>query len=202
MNTNERGLSLIKFYESLHDGDLKLVGLQPKMDPRGIWTEGYGRAMRFDNGEFIIGISNKSIAYSRQTIRTEKEAEQAFMSDIKIYENIVLRKVKRTLNSNQFSAVVSHTYNTGGSSTLFRLINENAPDKEIREWFEQHYIKSDGVIYNGLIKRRKAEADLFFKSDESSKPTIEKIPSNFFKDLYNIVRNYWKIEQPKIALCQ
>lgn len=30
---------LIKHYESLHDGDLSAIGLQPKMDCLGIWTD-------------------------------------------------------------------------------------------------------------------------------------------------------------------
>ena len=53
MKTNNEGIKLIKDFESLHDGDLTLIGLQPKMDPIGIWTEGYGRAMRDKKGNFI-----------------------------------------------------------------------------------------------------------------------------------------------------
>jgi len=37
---NDNLIKLIVRYESLHDGDLKQIGLQPKMDPIGIWTEG------------------------------------------------------------------------------------------------------------------------------------------------------------------
>ena len=33
-------VKLVSHYEGLHDGDLSKVGLQPKMDPIGIWTEG------------------------------------------------------------------------------------------------------------------------------------------------------------------
>lgn len=35
---NEAGISLIKEFESLHDGDLSVIGLQPKQCPAGIWT--------------------------------------------------------------------------------------------------------------------------------------------------------------------
>ncbi|MDR6527433.1 GH24 family phage-related lysozyme (muramidase) [Chryseobacterium rhizosphaerae] len=38
MRTSQRGIDLIKEFESLHDEDLKKPGLQPKMDPVGIWT--------------------------------------------------------------------------------------------------------------------------------------------------------------------
>lgn len=33
---NDNLIKLISHYESLHDGDLKMIGLQPKMDPVGI----------------------------------------------------------------------------------------------------------------------------------------------------------------------
>ena len=46
MKTGTKGIELIKSFESLHDGDLSKIGLQPKMCPAQIWTEGYGRAMR------------------------------------------------------------------------------------------------------------------------------------------------------------
>jgi lysozyme len=38
MKTSNVGIQLIQEFESLHDGDLTMIGLQPKMDPVGIWT--------------------------------------------------------------------------------------------------------------------------------------------------------------------
>ena len=55
MKTSNIGIELIKEFESLHDGDLSIIGLQPKMCPAGIWTEGYGHAMRDNKGNFIKG---------------------------------------------------------------------------------------------------------------------------------------------------
>jgi len=163
MKTNLEGVKLIKEFESLHDGDLTLIGLQPKMDPIGIWTEGYGRAMRDKKGNFIKGATNKKLAYDNITIRTIAEAEKALIQDLSPREEIVSQNIKVSLTSNQFSALVSYIYNTGGSSTLYRLINNNASDKEIRTWFETKYITADGKTLPGLIRRRKAEADLYFK---------------------------------------
>ena len=48
MRTSERGMNLIKKYEGLHDGDLKAIGLQPKMCPANVWTEGWD-CKRVDN---------------------------------------------------------------------------------------------------------------------------------------------------------
>lgn len=163
MKTNDEGIKLIKNFESLHDGDLSIIGLQPKMDPIGIWTEGYGRAMKDKNGNFIKGIKNKSLAYSSITIKTELEALKALSEDLIPREKIVLKNLRIPINSNQFSALVSYVYNTGGSSTLYKLINNKASDKEIRTWFETKYITADGKTLPGLIRRRKAEADLYFK---------------------------------------
>jgi lysozyme len=159
---NKKGIALIKKFESLHDGDLKKIGLQPKMDPVGIWTEGYGRAMRDKKGKFIKGAANKDLAYALQTINTEAEAEAALLIDLRTYEDIVERKVKVPITENQRSALVSHTYNTGGSATLFDLINKKALSGEIFHWFTSKYITADGVKLNGLVNRRKAEAELFF----------------------------------------
>lgn len=159
---NKKGIELIKSFESLHDGDLKATGLQPKQDPIGIWTEGYGRAMRDKNGNYIRGNLNKDLAFKSATIHTPEEAEKALIEDLKTYEYIVDRKVSVPLTENQRAALVSHTYNTGGSGTLFSLINKKASDKEIYTWFTTKYITAGGIKLNGLVRRRKAEADLFF----------------------------------------
>lgn len=162
MKTGTKGIELIKSFESLHDGDLNQIGLQPKMCPAGIWTEGYGRAMRDSKGNFLKGIANKEIAFKSAKIKTEAQAEKALLEDLKIYEEVVHKKVSIDLTQNQFDALVSHTYNTGGSSTLFQLVNEKSSEKNIRRWFETKYITGGGVRMKGLIRRRKAESDLFF----------------------------------------
>lgn len=159
---NKAGLDLIKHFESLHDGDLKQIGLQPKMDPIGIWTEGWGRVIRDKKGKVVRGASNKELAYKCATIKTEEQADKAFLEDLKVYEVQVLRKVSVTLTENQLAALTSHTYNTGGSETLFRLINQKAHKNDIYNWFVTKYITADGVALNGLKRRREAEAKLFF----------------------------------------
>lgn len=162
MKTSQKGIDLIKEFESLHDGNLKKVGLQPKMDPIGIWTEGYGRAMRDDKGNFLKGEANRSLAEKRASVSNEREAEEALRQDLGVYERIVSSRIKIAITQNQYDALVSHTYNTGGSETLFNLINKRADPKAIENWFLTKYITADGVKLKGLIRRRKAEAHLFF----------------------------------------
>jgi lysozyme len=163
MRTSINGLNIIKESESLHDGDLSIIGLQPKMCPSRIWTEGYGRAMRNKNGEFLKDLKDRKEAYDNITIHTKEEAEKALAEDVTIFERIVSTKIKISLNQNQFDALVSYTYNTGGSDTLFKLINKKAPEEQIRKWFETKYITGNGVKLPGLVKRRKKESDLFFR---------------------------------------
>lgn len=163
MRTSINGINLIKEFEGLHDGDLSTIGLQPKMCPAQIWTEGYGKAMRDENGNFLKGLKDKTKAYAGITIHNEAEANSELIKSLSSRELTVSKKIKVPLTQNQFDALVSHTYNTGGSDTLFKLINKKAPEDQIRRWFETKYVTSGKVRLPGLVRRRKAEADLFFK---------------------------------------
>ena len=160
MKTSEKALLLIKNFEGLHDGDLSKIGLQPKMCPAGIWTEGWGRAMRDKNGDFIRGAANKALAYANISIRTIAEADAALLVDVAAREHVVLQRLKVNVTQGAFDLLVSHTYNTGGSNTLFSMFNAKAPIKKIIAWNNAHYIKGDGKVLPGLITRRAAESKL------------------------------------------
>jgi lysozyme len=60
MSVNQATINLIKHFESLHDGDLSKIGLQPKQDCAGIWTVGYGHALRNNNGAYLRGAKDKA----------------------------------------------------------------------------------------------------------------------------------------------
>lgn len=163
MKTSQTGIDLIKFFEGLHDGNLKEIGLQPKMDPVGIWTEGWGRAMLDSKGNFIKGPKNEALAYSRITIKTLEQANKALLHDLVPFELQVLRKLKKKITQQKFDALVVHTYNTGGSSTLFSMTNNNAPSAEIKAWWVSHYVTGRGnpKPLKGLVNRRNAEVKLY-----------------------------------------
>jgi len=162
MKTSDIGISLIKNFESLHDGDLSEIGLQPKLDPIGIWTEGWGNAMRDSKGNFIRGIENKELAYKNITIKTVEEADKRLLLALEPRERIIETKIKVALTQNQFDALISHLYNTGGSDTLYKLINTKAPIDKIKKFWTATYITGGGVKLKGLIARRNAEANLYF----------------------------------------
>jgi lysozyme len=157
MKTGTKGIELIKYFESLHDGDLSKIGLQPKMCPAGVWTEGYGEVIYY-KGKQLKGEENKDIAYSLSMIKTEKEAEERLLKSLVSREKYVTKKCRVPLTQNQFDALVSFVYNTGGSQTLFWMINEGI---DCENWWTTHYIMAGGKILPGLVKRRETEYKLF-----------------------------------------
>ena len=60
-----------------------------------------------------------------------------------------------------FDALVSHAYNTGGSSTLFYYINTGIQDYQ--SWWLNKYITIGGgkEVLKGLVKRRGEELEMF-----------------------------------------
>jgi lysozyme len=154
-------MEIIKHYEGLHDGDLKQIGLQPKMCPAGVWTEGWGHAMIGTDGKFLRGIGNKDKAFKLAKIKTIAEADKQLLIDLSPILLIIQRKIKFPLTENQVDALASFIYNTGGSSALYNLINTKSAD--LYNWWCSHYITGQGSTkpLPGLIYRRKTEAQYF-----------------------------------------
>jgi lysozyme len=161
MRIGGNGLSIEMHYESLNDDDLTIIGLQPKMDPAGIWTSGYGRAIRY-KGAFLRGIENKAIAY-QFTVPDEPTARQNLYDDNANFEDQI-NSLKLNLNQNQFDALVSFIYNLGFtnllSSTLLKRIKTDMPPELITEAFLM-WNKCGGKVLPGLTFRRQTEALLF-----------------------------------------
>jgi lysozyme len=137
--TNSAGIALIKNYEGLH--------LTPYLCPAKIWTIGYGHTRTVRAGLKI----------------TPDQADQMLDDDLRLVERAVQRLVSVPLNDNQFSALVSFTFNVGISnfeqSTLLRLLN--------RGWYEQvpaqltRWNRANGETLGGLSRRRAAEGRLW-----------------------------------------
>jgi len=145
MKTSQIGVDLIKHFEGFKS--------KPYLCPAGIPTIGYGSTRRADGTK--VKLTDNPIS--------EAEAEDLLQSTLIEYENIVTSKLTRPVKQNQFDALVSHAYNTGGSSkTLFGLINTGTNDMLLRTWWVSHYIMGGGKKLNGLIARREAEAKLYF----------------------------------------
>lgn len=148
MKTGQRGLDLIKSFEGWFS--------KPYLDPIGIPTIGYGFTYYLP--------SRKKVTMLDKPI-TMPHGELMLKDILTNYENDVKRLVKKPLNQNQFDALVSFTYNLGatnvGKSTLLKKVNINPNDPTIRDEFMK-WVNAGGKPFNGLIRRRKAEADLYF----------------------------------------
>lgn len=142
MRVSNSGLELIKFFEGLR--------LSAYLCPGKLWTIGYG-SKEIEGRKVLSG----------DTISPEN-AERLLRDDLKRFEEIVNQRIQVSLNQNQFDALVSHTYNTGGSDTLFELINSKATDFAIRNWIETRYTTAKGIPLQGLINRRRKEAEVYF----------------------------------------
>ena len=70
-----------------------------------------------------------------------------------------------TLNDNQYGALVSWTFNVGNgnmeSSDLVRHINGGEDIVAVANDELPLWNKANGKVVNGLVRRRKAELDLF-----------------------------------------
>ncbi|MEG4044479.1 lysozyme [Microcoleus sp. Pol17_C1] len=143
MTINQDGLDLIKSFEGLY--------LDAYLDPVDIWTIGYGH---------IQGV------YEGMTI-TEVQAEELLRKDLAEFEGYVSKAVQVSINDNQFSALVSFTFNLGAGSlfesTLLKLLNQGdfhgAADQFPR------WNKAGGQELPGLTRRRNAERALFLGED-------------------------------------
>ena len=144
---NQAGLDIIKHFE----------GFEPMayLDPIGIPTIGYGH---------IAGVTHQDVQNQRTV--NEAEAEQLLREDIAVAESAVERLISVAMNDNQFSALVSFTFNLGEgnlkSSTLRRRLNRGEYDAipyEMCRW-----VKAAGRTLPGLVRRRIAEGGLFMNN--------------------------------------
>lgn len=94
---------------------------------------------------------------------TEKQASGLLLMELGETEKDVMRLVKVPLNQNQFDALISFTFNLGEGalerSTLLKYLNAYKYAKvpgEILKW-----CKAGGRVLDGLVSRRRYEADLF-----------------------------------------
>ena len=145
MKFNKAGLDLIKSFEGLK--------LETYKCSAGVNTIGYGTTLI--NGKMVQNGLKISL----------EDAERFLIEDIKKFESGVSKVVYVSLNDNQFSSLVSFSYNVGlgalRGSTLLKMVNRNPNDPLIRNEFLK-WNKINKVESRGLTRRRKAESDLYF----------------------------------------
>lgn len=109
--------------------------------------------------------SGKRVELTDPTI-DESTALTYLSHDLRAFETGVDSLTRDDLTQNQFGALVSFAYNCGLQnlkiSTLLKKVNANPNDPTIAAEF-QKWNKANGKVMNGLTRRRKAEAELYFK---------------------------------------
>lgn len=143
MRINKEGLSIIKQCEGCK--------LKAYLCPSLVPTIGYGHTTGVKLGDVI----------------TQADADRFLLQDIKRFEQAVTALVKVPINENQFSALVSFTFNVGvsnlKSSTLLKKLNLR-DYKGCSNEFERWVYGSNKKPLEGLKKRRKLEKELFNKA--------------------------------------
>lgn len=144
MKINKLGLDLIKQFEGCSLKAYKLEGEK-------YYTIGYGHS--FDQN------------ITAQTVWTQKQAEDMLIKDLQEYckyvDTMALTKFK-TLNENQCNALMSYCYNRGQGG-LRELLNHSKTIDELGNNIVVYW--GSAVRYkNGLVRRRQAEKQLFFKA--------------------------------------
>jgi len=146
--TGAAGIQLIKDFEGFRSAPYKC--------PAGVPTIGYGAT--FYPGGKKVSIADKAI--------TEAEAVDLLKHMLVSFENYVDSYCRDDINQNQFDSLVSFAYNLGPgnlkASTLLKKVNANPADESIKLEFMK-WVKAGGKTLKGLVRRREAEAQLYFK---------------------------------------
>ncbi len=146
-NISEAGINLIKGFEGL--------SLKPYKCPAGVPTIGYGNTF-YENGA-KVKMTDAPI--------TEGRATELLKHSLEKFEQYVDSYCVDTINQHQFDALVSFCFNLGPAnlkkSTLLKKVNANPADETIRAEFMK-WTKAGGRVLKGLVRRRTAEADMYY----------------------------------------
>jgi lysozyme len=148
MNPGKSCIELVKEFEGCY--------LDAYKDPIGIPTIGIG-TIKYPDGR-KVKMGDKI---------TLKQAEELLMHELNTKAIAIQHHFFNVaINQNQFDALLSFTYNLGvgalGKSTLLKKVKHNHNDPAIRNEFMK-WVRAGGKVLPGLVRRRKAEADLYFR---------------------------------------
>lgn len=145
MRASANCLAIIKEFEGFR--------ARPYRCPAGIWTIGYGSTWYPDG---------RSVGQFDDAI-TEDEAGALVLATLGQYERAVAEGVTVPLEQHEFDALVDFAYNCGvgnfRGSTLLRKLNAGDRAGAAAEFGK--WTRGGGKVLPGLVRRRKAEADLF-----------------------------------------
>ena len=139
MRLNKAGIDLMHDFEGCR--------LEAYLCPASVPTIGYGSTYYEDGRPVKLGDAI-----------TQDRADQLFEAIAEDFAKRVRSLLKLGLNENQFSALVSFTYNVGVAnlkkSTLLKKVNINPLDSTIEDEFLK-WNKAGGKVLAGLTRRRR-----------------------------------------------
>lgn len=156
MKLNNKGIEILHKFEGLMLEAYECPASLKLPPEEKFWTIGYANT-RYEDGSLV----------KQGDKITKKRAEELFTNIVNDFAKNVTKKLTKTLNENQFSALVSFAYNVGisafNNSTLLKIVNEDPNNPEIRNQYIR-WNKIGGKPSNVLTNRRNEEADLYFKN--------------------------------------
>ena len=148
MKLNNDGYNLITKHEGFSS--------KPYLCPAKVPTIGFGNTY-YQDGKKVTLLDNPI---------TKEQAFEMFKEIADRFAKAVSQSVTADINQNQFNALVSFAYNVGVAnlkkSTLLKLVNANPNNPQIKNEFLK-WTKANGVLLNGLLKRRNDESSVYFK---------------------------------------
>lgn len=116
---------------------------------------------------WTIGIGSTGPDIGPGTVWTDAEIDERFSADLRRFEIGVNKMLLVPVSQNAFDALVSFAYNCGLhnllTSTLLTLLNRGEPVRAAAEFYRWSY--ASGRQLPGLLRRRKAEAEMFLTRD-------------------------------------
>lgn len=152
MRISQRGIDLIKSFEGFRAQAYKALP-----------TEKY----------YTIGYGHYGPDVKFAQVITESQAQKLLEDDLERFMRAVNEyDYTYDFNQNQFDALVSFTYNLGEGCLAQVTDNKRRSKDQIAEKMLLYY-NAGGKKIEGLVRRRKAEHDLFCSGSESSKPRYQ-----------------------------
>jgi lysozyme len=137
---SDAGMAMTKGFEGLR--------LKAYQDVAGVWTIGYGH----------VGPE----ACAGKTI-TEAEADTLLRNDLSEAVACVNRAVKVAISQEHFDALVDFCFNAGRGSFLGSTLLKKVNAEDFAGATAQFglWVHAGGEVVAGLVRRRKAEAEMF-----------------------------------------
>ena len=121
--------------------------------------EGCRLTAYWDVNGYSIGYGHHAKDITKGMTIDQKAADEFLKKDVARFEKAV-NALKYDFNQNQFDALVDFAYNCGAGNLLKLTANNTRSIQQI-SYKIPAYCKAGGVRLMGLVRRRKAEQELF-----------------------------------------